>query len=159
MAQSAPAPFLWRWNSRSLVGFWNILIHVHVLLFHLITGVQRLVAQEEASRGKGWGDRVSRHTGGGEDGGAEEGDAGAATAARQGAFGSNADGGTGEATGGAVVKEALCGNAVSPAVCSGQDRYQVFVKRSQRPFTANEPFLIAATVARWQLVVLTDLPA
>lgn len=124
------------------VGFRNIPIHVHgvfftrVLLFHLTAGVQRLVAQEEASGGEGRGDRVSRHAGGGEDGGAAEGDAGAATAAGQGAFGSNADGGAGEATGGAAVKR---GNAVSPAVCSGRSRCQAFTQRSQRPFSANEP--------------------
>lgn len=148
VAQSAPAPFFNGGETPGLVQTGWVsehpgprarhFFHTRVPLFHLATGVQRLVAQEEASGGEGRGHRVSRHAGGGEDGGAAEGDVGAATAAGQGAFGSNADGGAGEATGGAAVKEALLWECWLP--CRMFWLEPVFIKRSQRPFSANEPF-------------------
>lgn len=57
------------------------------------SGIQRLIAQEEASRGERRRDRFPRHNGRGEDGGAEEGNTGAAAATRQGALGTGAGGG------------------------------------------------------------------
>lgn len=60
------------------------------------TGVQRRLAQAEAGGGEGRGHRLPRRPGGGEGGGAAEGDAGAAAAAGQGARGAHADGGAGE---------------------------------------------------------------
>lgn len=143
--------------SYELVVFRNIPVHVHLSLKcaslpSLATGVQRLVTQEEAGGGEGRRDRLSRRTGGGEDGGAAEGDVGAAAAAGQGALGSNADGGAGEATGWAAGKEALCGVAASRGGLASVHKELTETIQCQRAI------LISATVARWQLVVLTDLP-
>lgn len=72
-------------------------------LLHVDSGVQWFITQEEAGGGEGRGDRLTRHAGGGESGGAEEGDVRAASATGQGAVSSYAVGGAGEARGGASV--------------------------------------------------------